>query len=126
MEELLFVLACQFSFLYRELSFRIIGSHNYPEQFGNADLQLTNDHIEIVLILERGEFSVMLRPAGTECEWFSLGVVADVLRDRAINSSYRNLAALLLRIYPKLIESFSPKQWASTRKKLLSKKGMPL
>ena len=118
MDELLCVLLCHFGFLYKDRKFKITDSLHSEAAFGNGAIRLSNDAVEIQLILDRGEFDLMLRPANSNDEWFPLNVVADVLEDGVKSPAYCNDAATLKRIYPRLKRKFSSKEWPSTLKRL--------
>jgi hypothetical protein len=105
MDELLCVLICHFSFLYKRHSFRIVDSRHDSENFGNGLVQLANGIIEMQLTLDRGRFEIVLRPEDASTEWFSITAVADVLDDTLPSTAYCEYAATLSRVYPKLVRA---------------------
>lgn len=124
MDELLCVLVCHFKFLYKDLGFRIVDSMHDSSSFGNGIIQLSDTVVEFQMVIDRGKFDLMVRPANPANEWFSIVVVADLLEDIVPSLAYCEYAATLSRIYPRVAETIASNKWPSFVRKLKRRKKM--
>lgn len=89
--------------------------------FGDYAITAVYRKVEIRLVHERGQDSVVMRPAGQD-EWFDLALLKALLTrgDATIGATAEELGAFLEERIADILAALDPLQWSLTKTRLAS------